>query len=236
MMILKQLFDKESSTLTYLIASAEGREGIIIDPVIGNLERYTTLIDELGLKLVMAIDTHTHADHISARCALHHRTECHAVMGEYSSAECVSLRLKDSEKMTVDGLSLVSLYTPGHTDDSYCFLIDDTVFTGDTLFIRGTGRTDFQNGNAESMYQSITEKLFTLPSPTVVYPGHDYNGNRSSSIAEECKFNPRLAGKSKSEFVEIMQQLNLAAPKEIDSAVPANLNCQREKSATSVSS
>lgn len=225
-MIFRQLFDSESSTYTYLLATDFGREGIIIDPVIDKLDSYLKLIDELNLKLVLTLDTHTHADHISARCALHHETDCRVAMGEQTQAECVTLRLADHECVTIDGLTLKSLYTPGHTDDSYSYLIGDKIFTGDSLFIRGCGRTDFQSGDPGTLYQSITEKLFSLPEHTLVYPGHDYNGNTCSSIQEEKRYNPRLAGKSKQEFIEIMQQLNLPRPKNIDTAVPANLACQ----------
>lgn len=227
-MLLRQLFDSETSTYTYLIASGIGREGIIIDPVDTHFDHYTQLIDQLGLKLVMAIDTHTHADHISARCQLHHQSHCDSVMGEHTQAECVSIKLKDSETINIDGMPLQALYTPGHTDDSYSFVINEHAFTGDALMIRGCGRTDFQNGSASDLYDSITQQLFTLPESTAVWPGHDYNGNTRSSIYEEKHFNPRLAGKSKSEFIDIMHALKLKKPAKIDIAVPANLACHYE--------
>lgn len=225
-MIVRQLFDSETYTYTYLVASGVGREGIIIDPVDRKIDVYTKLISDLDLKLVMAIDTHTHADHVSARCELHHQTNCAAVMGENSQAECVSLSLREAEVVNLDGFKLETIYTPGHTDDSYSYAIDDYVFTGDTLFVRGTGRTDFQNGSAEALYDSITEKLFKLAENTIVYPGHDYNGNTSSSIYEEKLHNPRVAGKSKAEFMQIMSELKLPKPKLLDIAVPSNLACR----------
>ena len=228
-MLVKQLFDEETSTFTYLLSSGYGREGIIIDPVDSLIDTYIKLINELGLKLVMAIDTHTHADHISARCQLHHKTSCQSVMGQHTKAQCVSLPAKEGESISLDGFIIQPLYTPGHTDDSYSFVVDNYVFTGDALFIRGTGRTDFQNGDAASLYNSITEKLFKLPQSTIVYPGHDYNGNTSSSIYEEMQYNPRVAGKTKAEFVKIMQELNLPKPAMMDVAVPANLACRKKQ-------
>jgi sulfur dioxygenase len=224
--IFRQLIDKQTSTYTYFIASGLGREAIIIDPVEELTPVYLQLISELDLKLVAAIDTHTHADHISARCELRQKTNCAAVMGEQTKAQCVSIAAKDNEVLDFDGIIVKPIYTPGHTDDSYSFLIDGSVFTGDTLFIHGTGRTDFQNGSSEQLYDSIRQKLFSLPEDTKVYPGHDYNGNTSSSIFEEKRFNPRLAGKTKQEFVDVMSKLNLPRPNKIDIAVPANLECR----------
>jgi sulfur dioxygenase len=226
-LLIKQLFDLDSSTYTYLIASGRGREGIIIDPVDKQVGVYQKLIDELKLELVMAIDTHTHADHVSGRCQLRHKSFCKAVVGDQSKAECVSLRLKEGEDIPLDGLSITPLYTPGHTDDSYSLVIENYVFTGDALFVRGTGRTDFQNGDPEALYDSITQKLFKLPESTIVYPAHDYNGNTSSSIYEEIHYNPRVSGKSKAEFVRIMNDLSLPKPGKIDVAVPANLACRK---------
>lgn len=223
--IVRQMFDPTSFTYTYLIASGIGREGILIDPVDTQLERYLTTIKELDLHLVAAIDTHTHADHISARCDLRRKIDCAAIMGEQTEAECVTLAAKENEVIAFDGLTINPIYTPGHTNDSYCFLIDDAVYTGDTLFIRGTGRTDFQGGDAGLQYDSITEKLFTLPESTTVYPGHDYNGQTSSSIYEEKNFNPRLSGATRQDYIETMNNLNLPKPKRMDEAVPANLSC-----------
>jgi sulfur dioxygenase len=224
--IFRQLIDKQTSTYTYFLASGIGREAIIIDPVDELAPVYLQLISELDLKLVAAIDTHTHADHISARCKLRNTTNCAAVMGEQTKAQCVSIDAKENETLNFDGIVINPIYTPGHTDDSYSFVIDDSVFTGDALFIHGTGRTDFQNGSSEQLYDSITQKLFSLPEDTTVYPGHDYNGNTSSSIFEEKRFNPRLAGRTRQEFIEIMSKLDLPRPNKIDVAVPSNLQCR----------
>ena len=222
-MIVRQLFDYETYTYTYLIASAKGREALLIDPVKGQLPLYLQLIKELDLKLVFAIDTHVHADHVTALGSLNQATECQTVMGEQSKAEGVTLHAKEGEVIKLDNLIIEPLYTPGHTDDSYSFLLDNHLFTGDTLFIRGTGRTDFQNGNSEQQYDSLFNKLLKLPKETLVFPGHDYRGMTMSTIGEEIAHNPRLQVKSKQEYVELMANLNLPNPKFMDVAVPANL-------------
>tara|TARA_R110000868_G_scaffold84822_6_gene239005 strand:+ start:77684 stop:78370 length:687 start_codon:yes stop_codon:yes gene_type:complete len=227
-MIFRQLFDYETYTYSYLIASDIGREALIIDPVKSQLSVYLRLIEELQLKLVFAIDTHVHADHITALGKLQEHTQCQTIMGQESPATCVSLRVKEGEPLIVDSLVLNPLYTPGHTDDSYSFLMDDRVFTGDTLLIRGTGRTDFQNGDSEQQFDSLFNKLLCLPEHTLVYPGHDYHGQTVSTIAEEKQFNPRLQVNSKQEYVDIMANLNLPKPKFMDIAVPANLQCGNE--------
>ncbi|SEQ70120.1 Glyoxylase, beta-lactamase superfamily II [Solimonas aquatica] len=228
-MLLRQLFEPVSSTYTYLLASARGREALIIDPVREQLPLYLQLIRELDLKLVRAIDTHTHADHITALGELRTHTGCVTVMGQYTKAECVSMRVADNELIDVDGIRLRALYTPGHTDESFSFLLDPAqpkaVFTGDVLLIRGTGRTDFQNGDAGKSWDSITQRLFTLPDDTLVYPAHDYRGFTASSIIEEKRHNPRLAGRTRAEYIAVMQALNLPNPKLMDIAVPANLAC-----------
>lgn len=224
-MIFRQLFDHTSSTFTYLIASRKGREAIIIDPVKEHLDHYLKLIHELEIKLAYTLDTHVHADHITASGSLRRETGCSYLMGEKTKAQCVSLKLKDSEKINVDGLIFKAIYTPGHTDDSYCYLLNQTVFTGDTLLIRSTGRTDFQNGDSFSQYDSIFNKLLKLPDDTIVYPCHDYHGNTSSSIWEERMHNPRLQVKSAQEYHELMKNLELPLPKYIDIALPANLMC-----------
>ncbi|MBT5109025.1 MAG: MBL fold metallo-hydrolase [Rhodospirillaceae bacterium] len=222
-MIFRQLFDEASYTYTYLIASRAGGEALIIDSVLDKVERYLQLFDELDLKLVKAIDTHVHADHITALGALRDRTKCVTVMGEQSGVDVVSMRVGDGDVIDIEGVSLNCIYTPGHTDDSYCFQWEDKVFTGDTLFIRGTGRTDFQNGDARAQYESIFNKLLILPDDTLVYPGHDYKGDTVSTIAEERAFNPRLQVSGVDEYVDLMNGLNLANPKMMDVAVPANL-------------
>lgn len=227
-MIFRQLFDYDTYTYTYLVAADDGREAVLIDPVKSQTDLYLQLMQELGVKLMYAIDTHVHADHITALGNLQKATECATVMGEQSAAKCVSLRIKDGEKIKIGDLELTAMHTPGHTDDSYCFSMADRVFTGDTLFIRGTGRTDFQNGNSSDQYDSIFNKLLTLPEETIVYPGHDYRGMTSSTIGEEKRFNPRLQVASKADYVELMANLNLPRPKYMDIAVPANLKCGEE--------
>ncbi len=226
-MLFRQLFEPNSSTYTYVLASGPGREALIIDPVKEQTPAYLQLIRELDLKLVRAIDTHTHADHVTALGELRRETGCMTVMGEFTKAECVSTQVRDNETIDVDGITLRAIYTPGHTDESFSFILgsNKAVFTGDVLLIRGSGRTDFQGGDAGKSYDSITERLFTLPDTTLVYPGHDYKGWTASSIAEEKRHNPRLAGKSREEYIEIMDNLNLPNPKLMDIAVPANLAC-----------
>ena len=222
-MIFEQLFDQKSSTYTYIIASGEGREALIIDPVIEHSDEYSTILNNLDLKLVKVIDTHIHADHISALNELNKRTNCIRVMGEKSKSEVIDLRIKDGEKIKVEEVELQALYTPGHTDCSYSFLMNDRVFTGDTLLINGSGRTDFQNGNAYDAYDSIFNKLLKLPEKTLVFPAHDYNGKKFSTIENEKNNNPRLQVSSKEEYADIMNNLNLANPKMMDVAVPANV-------------
>ena len=228
-MLFRQLFDSTSSTYTYLIASDRGREAVIIDPVKDQMAAYLGLIEQLDLKLVRAIDTHTHADHITALGDLRDQTSCVTVMGEFTEAECVSEHISEGEKIHLDGINLEAIYTPGHTDESFSFLWQQdhqqAVFTGDVLLIRGTGRTDFQGGDPRKSYDSIVNKLFQLHEDTLVYPAHDYKGMTCSSIYEEKHFNPRLAGKSEAEYAEIMNNLNLPDPKMMDVAVPANLAC-----------
>ena len=222
-MIFNQLFDIKSSTYTYIIASDKGREALIIDPVIENTEEYLNLLNELNLKLVKVIDTHIHADHVTGLNELSKRTNCTKIMGEKSKSEVVDIKVKEDDKVKIDNIELKTIYTPGHTDCSYSFLMNDRVFTGDTLLINGTGRTDFQNGNAEDQYDSLFNKLLKLPEKTLVYPAHDYNGKKFSTIESEKKNNPRLQVNSISQYVDIMNNLNLANPKMMDIAVPANI-------------
>jgi sulfur dioxygenase len=222
-MIFRQLFDSVSGTYTYLLASRRGGEALIIDPVLEKVERYLQLIGELDLKLVKAVDTHLHADHITGLGALRDRTHCVTVMGERSQVDVVSMRLAEGDRLTIEGVALDVLYTPGHTDDSYSFVMGDRVFTGDTLLIRGTGRTDFQNGDARTQYDSIFNKLLRLPDETMIFPAHDYKGETVSTIGEEKAFNPRLQVRSADEYAELMGKLNLPNPKLMDVAVPANM-------------
>jgi glyoxylase-like metal-dependent hydrolase (beta-lactamase superfamily II)/rhodanese-related sulfurtransferase len=222
-MIFRQLFDSVSGTYSYLLASRRGGEALIIDPVLEKVDRYLQLVRELDLKLVKAVDTHIHADHITGLGALRDRTHCITVMGENAKVDVVSMRVTEGDKLGIEGMALDVLYTPGHTDDSYSFLLADRVFTGDTLLIRGTGRTDFQNGSARAQYESLFGKLLKLPDETMVFPAHDYKGDTVSTIGEEKAFNPRLQVKSVDEYVDLMGKLNLPNPKMMDVAVPANM-------------
>jgi sulfur dioxygenase len=222
-MIFRQMFDSQSGTYSYLIASRRGGEALIIDPVLEKVDRYVQLLQELDLRLVKAIDTHLHADHITGLGELRDRTQCITVMGRESKADVVSMRVDDGDEVDIERVSLGVIYTPGHTDDSYCFTMGDRVFTGDTLLIRGTGRTDFQNGDARQQYDSIFNRLLKLPDDTLVYPAHDYKGETVSTIGEEKAFNPRLRVKSVDEYVEVMSNLKLPNPKMMDVAVPANI-------------
>jgi len=221
--IFRQLFDATSGTYTYLLASRRGGEALIIDPVLEKVERYLQLIRELDLKLLKAVDTHLHADHITGLGALRDRTRCITVMGEQSSVDVVSMRIADGDRLGIEGISLDVAYTPGHTDDSYSFIMPDRVFTGDTLLIRGTGRTDFQNGDPRAQYESIFNRLLRLPDQTMVFPAHDYKGDTVSTIGEEKRYNPRLQVNSVDEYVALMNNLNLSNPKIMDVAVPANM-------------
>lgn len=224
-MIFRQLYDHESSTYTYLLADRTGGEALLIDPVLENTEQYVRLIDELNLKLVLAVDTHIHADHVTALGTLQEKTDCASAMGEMTRAECVSVWFKEGEKLCVDNLHLDIIYTPGHTDNSYSFLLPDRVFTGDTLLIRGTGRTDFQNGDPAAQYDSLFGKLLRLPDETLVYPAHDYKGMTVSSIGEEKYHNPRLQVANKQAYIDMMNGLKLDNPRLMDIAVPANNSC-----------
>jgi sulfur dioxygenase len=223
-MIFRQLFDSVSGTYTYLIASRRGGEALIIDPVLEKVDRYLQLVSDLDLRLVKALDTHLHADHITGLGALRDRTRCVTVMGEQTKADVVSIRVAEGDKVEVEGVALDTIYTPGHTDDSYSYRMHDRVFTGDTLLIRGTGRTDFQNGDPRAQYDSIFNKLLKLPSETFVYPAHDYKGDTVSTIGEERAHNPRLQVKSVDHYVDLMNNLKLANPKMMDVAVPANMH------------
>jgi glyoxylase-like metal-dependent hydrolase (beta-lactamase superfamily II) len=222
-MIFKQVFDTKTSTYTYLIASAKGREAVIIDPVIDNVDDYIQLLKELNLKLVKVIDTHIHADHVTGATKLKQATNCTTLMGEHTPADAVEIKVKDNELIKIDDLKIKSLYTPGHTSDSYSFLLDNYLFSGDTLLINGTGRTDFQNGSSKDAYNSLFNNILKLPEETLVYPGHDYNGKFSSTIGNEKKFNPRLQVKSVDEYIEIMSNLNLSKPEMMDSNVSKNI-------------
>jgi glyoxylase-like metal-dependent hydrolase (beta-lactamase superfamily II) len=222
-MIFEQLFDTKSSTYTYIVSSGKGREALIIDPVIEHTNEYIKVLKNLDLKLVKVIDTHIHADHITALNELNKRTNCTRIMGEKSKSEVIDLRIKDGETIKVENIEIKSIYTPGHTDCSYCYLMNDRVFTGDTLLINGTGRTDFQSGSPYDAYDSLFNRLLKLPEKTLIFPAHDYNGEKNSTIENEKNNNPRLQVNSKEEYAEIMNNLNLENPIMMDVAVPANL-------------
>jgi len=222
-MIFKQLFDNISSTYTYLIASKKGREALIIDPVLENVQNYIQILNELDLKLVKVIDTHIHADHITGASKLNEKTNCSTVMGEHTPADTVKIKVKNNEIINVDGLKIRTIYTPGHTKDSYSFLMNDYLFSGDALLINGTGRTDFQGGSPQDSYESIFNKLLKLPEETLLYPGHDYKGESVSSIGKEKQINPRLQVSNMEEYVEIMNKLNLSKPNLMDTNVTRNI-------------
>ncbi|MBD1162298.1 MBL fold metallo-hydrolase [Pelagibacterales bacterium SAG-MED12] len=227
-MIFKQVFDQKSSTYTYIIASAEGREALIIDPVLENVEDYIKLLTELNLKLVKVIDTHIHADHVTGAGKLRDKTQCVTIMGEHTPTDAVEIKVKDEEIIKLDQLKIKALYTPGHTSDSFSFLMDNYLFSGDTLLINGTGRTDFQNGNSKDAYNSLFNRLLKLPDETLVYPAHDYKGEKVSTIGKEKKFNPRLQVNNAEEYIEIMNNLNLKKPAAIDFNVANNLKLGAE--------
>ena len=222
-MIFKQLFDKTSSTYTYLISSGINREALIIDPVLENVDEYIKILEDLNLKLVKVIDTHIHADHITGMGELEERTNCQTVMGDKTPIDVISMRVRDGEEINIDGIKLKALHTPGHTIESFSFAMEDRIFTGDTLLIGGTGRTDFQNGNPYDSFKSIFNVILKLPGNTLVFPAHDYKGKKNSTIDIEKNTNPRLQVKSAEEYAEIMNNLNLPSPKLMDVAVPRNL-------------
>ena len=222
-MIFEQLFDTKSSTYTYLISSGNGREALIIDPVLENVNEYTNILKKLDLKLVKVIDTHIHADHVTGASKLKDITKCTTIMGNHTPAESVEIKVKDDEYINLDNLKIKAMYTPGHTSDSYSFLMDNYLFSGDTLLINGTGRTDFQNGNSKDAYNSIFNKLLKLPDETLLYPAHDYKGEKVSTIGKEKKQNPRLQVNSVDEYIDIMNNLDLKKPIEIETNVARNI-------------
>jgi glyoxylase-like metal-dependent hydrolase (beta-lactamase superfamily II) len=222
-MIFNQLFDEKSHTYTYIISSGKGREALIIDPVIEKTEEYIKVLENLELKLVKVIDTHIHADHISGLNELNKKTNCTRIMGETTPSEVIDIKVKDNEKIKIENIELTSIHTPGHTKCSYSFFMNDRVFTGDTLLINGTGRTDFQGGSAKDQYNSIFNNLLKLPEETIVFPAHDYNGKKNSTILEEKKNNPRLQVNSADEYIEIMNKLTLEKPATMDYNVSSNI-------------
>ena len=222
-MIFKQVFDQKSSTYTYIIASAEGREALIIDPVLENVEDYIKILNQLNLKLVKVIDTHIHADHVTGAGKLRDKTKCVTIMGEHTPTDAIEVKVKDDEIIELDKFKIRALYTPGHTSDSFCFLMNNYLFSGDTLLINGTGRTDFQNGSSKDAYNSIFNRLLKLPDETLLYPAHDYKGETVSTIGKEKRYNPRLQVRNVDEYVDIMSNLNLKKPEKIDFNVESNL-------------
>lgn len=225
-MIFHQLFEKESSSYTYLLADSLTREAIIIDPVLETVERDFKLIQELDLSLLYIIETHIHADHITGSSELKKRTGAKSAVSKKARVCCADLELEENQEIKFGRYTLKALETPGHTDESLSFLCERMIFTGDSLMIRGTGRTDFQNGSSEMLYESIHKKILSLPDDTKVYPAHDYKGMLYSTVLSEKEFNPRVGGgKTKEEFIAIMNDLKLADPKKIHEAVPANLAC-----------
>ena len=222
-MIFKQVFDQKSSTYTYIIASAKGREALIIDPVLENVEDYIRILNQLNLKLVKVIDTHIHADHVTGAGKLRDKTKCVTIMGEHTPTDAVEVKVKDDEIIQLDKFKIRALYTPGHTSDSFCFLMNNYLFSGDTLLINGTGRTDFQNGSSKDAYNSIFNRLLKLPDETLLYPAHDYKGETVSTIGKEKRSNPRLQVRNVDEYIDIMNNLNLKKPEKIDFNVESNL-------------
>lgn len=227
-LIFRQLFEAESSTYTYLLADPNSREAVIIDPVKETVERDLKLVGELGLKLCFILDTHIHADHVTGAGLLREKTGAKTAVSTGAHVDCVDLQLKEGDEISFGRFKLKAIATPGHTDSCMSYICEGRVFTGDSLMIRGTGRTDFQQGSSETLFQSITQKLFKLPPDTLVFPAHDYKGNTVSTIAEEISYNPRVGGgKNVAEFVKIMSSLKLSQPKKIHEALPANMACGR---------
>jgi glyoxylase-like metal-dependent hydrolase (beta-lactamase superfamily II) len=224
-MLFRQFLDRESCTFTYLIAKDYNSPAAIIDPVIEHIDLYNQFIEEFELDLVYCIETHTHADHITGSGLLSKKHGSKIVVGAQSQAQPVDIHISDQQKLTLGNLTITALYTPGHTDDSYSYLCEGRLFSGDTLLIRGSGRTDFQSGSPQQEYESITTKLLTLPDETLVYPAHDYKVLNVSTIGEEKRFNPRLQAKNADDYAKIMDNLNLTRPQKMDIAVPANLKC-----------
>ncbi|MBU2645649.1 MBL fold metallo-hydrolase [bacterium] len=225
-MVFRQMFDYDTWTYTYLLYNSKSKEGILIDTVKEQVERDIKQINELGIKLKYNLETHVHADHITGADDIRQRTKAEVVYGAGSRVPCADISAKDGEELTFGDFTIKVLSTPGHTNGCTSYYIEGMVFTGDAMLIRGCGRTDFQDGSADTLYESVNQKLFTLPDETLVYPAHDYKGMRVSTIWEEKKYNPRLGGgKSKPAFIEIMNNLNLAKPKRIDVSVPANMKC-----------
>ncbi|KST63592.1 MBL fold metallo-hydrolase [Mastigocoleus testarum] len=225
-MLFRQLFDKQSSTYTYLITDRNTREAVLVDPVLEQINRDLVLLEELELNLRYCLETHIHADHITATSKLREKTDCLGIVPKNANAPCADRYIKDEEILQIGEVSIKAIATPGHTDSHMAYLIDGThLLTGDSLLIRGCGRTDFQSGNPSTLYDSVTQRLFSLPSETLVYPAHDYRGHTVSTIGEEIRLNPRFTNKSRDEFIELMHNLKLPMPQKIMEALPANQQC-----------
>ncbi|KAI9129260.1 MBL fold metallo-hydrolase [Acaryochloris sp. CCMEE 5410] len=232
-MLFRQLYDRESSTFTYLIADPGSHRALLVDPVLGQVERDFKLLQELNLTLCFCVETHIHADHITGTHQLQSKTGCLSIVPAQAPAACADRHLEDGEVLTLGDISLKAIATPGHTDSHNAYWVNgDHILTGDALFIRGCGRTDFQSGDAGTLYDSVTQKLFTLPDATLVYPGHDYHGLTVSTIQEERQWNPRFKGRGRNTFIEFMNALDLPDPQKMMEAVPANECCGRVDSAT----
>lgn len=228
-MFVRQLFDRDTWTYTYVVADPDTKEAAIIDPVKEQFERDAQLIDELGFNLKYVLETHVHADHVTSSGKLRDRFGARVVLQEASNAKCADILAKDGDVLKLGDKEIKVLHTPGHTDADATFQIEGAVFTGDALFVRGCGRTDFQAGDTEALYHSINDKIFSLPDDTVIYPGHDYKGQTASTVGEEKAYNPRLgAGKDLEAFAEIMDNLNLPAPARLDESLPGNMRCGAE--------
>lgn len=225
-MLFRQLFDQESSTYTYLIADRETLEAVLVDPVLEKVQRDYQLIQELGLKLKFCLETHVHADHVTGTGKLRELAGCQGIVPEKAQVACADRKIQDGDILSVGKVKIEAIASPGHTDCHFAYLVNGThLLTGDALFIRGCGRTDFQSGDAGTLYDSITKRFFTLADETLVYPGHDYRGHTVSTIGEEKRFNPRLAGKNRLSFIELMNNLNLPNPVKMMEAIPANEQC-----------
>jgi sulfur dioxygenase len=225
-MLFRQLFDKETSTYTYLLADQQTQEAILVDPVLEQVERDSKLLTELGLSLRYCLETHIHADHITGTAKLREMTGCLGIVPDKAQASCADRYIKDGEILQLASITIQAIATPGHTDSHNAYLVNqDRVLTGDALFIRGCGRTDFQGGDAGTLFDSVTQQLFTLPDKTLVYPGHDYRGYTVSTITEEKQFNLRFTGRNRQQFIEFMDHLVLPSPEKMMEAVPANERC-----------
>lgn len=225
-MLFRQLFDKETSTYTYLIADEQTKEAVLVDPVLGQVARDHKLIDELGLSLQFCLETHVHADHITGTSKLRDLTNCRGIVPVNAQVDCADQSVKHDEVLQVGNIKIQAISTNGHTDSHMAYLVDGThVLTGDALFIRGCGRTDFQGGDAGVLYDRVTQHLFTLPAETLVYPAHDYKGQTVSTVGEEKGLNPRFVGRSREQFIDFMANLDLPDPKKMMEAVPANQSC-----------